>query len=198
MGWQAVCRNVFKSQPASFIPGCFELTCAPKQDVRGLFVKTFHKEIFQQLGIDFSLAEQYYSVSNERTLRGMHFQIPPHAHDKLVVCLAGEVLDVVVDLRKGSPAYGKAESFVLGDEKFNMLLVPKGVAHGFYVPRGQATMLYNVSSVYHEKSDMGIKWNSFDFTWPDLSPLISSRDELHPNLVDFDSPFIYELESTKS
>ncbi len=162
------------------IPGCYELTPRILSDERGVFVKTFHEGIFKEHGLTTDWREEYYSVSRRGVLRGLHFQLPPHDHDKLVYCTAGVVLDAVADLRKGSPAYGGHVMLELSAEKGNMLYIPRGLAHGFYVKSEAATMMYKVSSVYAPEHDAGILWNSAGIPWPDENPILSDRDRQLP------------------
>jgi dTDP-4-dehydrorhamnose 3,5-epimerase len=171
------------------IPGCFKIEYRPFQDVRGSFVKTFRATSFRELGLEGAFTESFYSESNEGVLRGMHFQLPPSDGAKLVYVLAGEVLDVALDLRVGSPAFGKCIALSLSAQTPSAAYLPRGVAHGFLVVRGPATMIYNVSSEHDPKQDAGVRWNSFGFDWPIERPTLSSRDEEFPELSAFDSPF---------
>lgn len=174
------------------IPGCFEITPHLFTDERGSFVKTFHHDTFQQHGLKTEWREEYYSVSRKGVLRGLHFQIPPCDHAKLVYCTAGRVLDAVLDLRSGSPAYQRHALFELNAETAHMLYLPKGVAHGFYTLSDSATMMYKVSTVYAPACDTGILWNSAGIPWPDSHPTVSQRDGNLPALSDFtDNPFQY-------
>jgi dTDP-4-dehydrorhamnose 3,5-epimerase len=118
--------------------------------------------------------------------------MPPMDHVKMVYCVHGEVLDVVVDLRKGSPSFGTYELFELNDEKANIIYIPKGVAHGFYVLSQQAIMVYHVSTVYSPQHDSGILWNSLDIPWPDQNPIVSERDQRLIPFSKFISPFVFE------
>jgi dTDP-4-dehydrorhamnose 3,5-epimerase len=170
------------------LPGCYELQPIIRADDRGQFVKTFHSEYFESNNLETNFVEQYYSISKKGVLRGMHFQKPPHEHAKVVYCTAGTILDVALDLRIGSPMYGKHISLELSANSGNMLYLPSGVAHGFYA-LSEATVLYNVSSVYSPESDAGVMWNSFDMNWPNKSPDLSDRDTTFPTLEDFQSPF---------
>jgi dTDP-4-dehydrorhamnose 3,5-epimerase len=178
--------NIVETQ----IPGCFEIQPKIITDGRGSFVKTFHQELFAQHGLETHWAEEYLSVSKKGVLRGMHFQLPPHAHAKLVYCIDGEVMDVLVDLRKGSPVYGKAVTFNLSAGKNNILYIPIGVAHGFYTLSEKAIMVYKTSTVHSAESDAGILWNSFDI-WTDSNPIISERDNKHISFSNFASPFTF-------
>jgi dTDP-4-dehydrorhamnose 3,5-epimerase len=171
------------------IDGCYELRPQVRADARGTFVKTFHREWFEELGLQADWAEQYYSVSRKGVLRGLHFQLPPHDHAKLVYCTAGVVLDVAVDLRRGSPTYGRHVTVSLDASRGNLVYIASGLAHGFYTLSDSATMVYNVSSVYSESHDSGILWSSAGIAWPDREPLLSERDRSFVALGEFDSPF---------
>jgi dTDP-4-dehydrorhamnose 3,5-epimerase len=173
------------------IPGCYQLTPTVFQDQRGSFVKTFHEQVFAEHHLQTNFAEEYYSVSHQGVLRGLHFQLPPQAHTKLVYCVQGQVMDVVVDLRVGSPTYLQTEIFDLSAEKANLIYIPAGLAHGFYVTSAIAIMIYKVTTVYSAADDTGILWNSAGIAWTDPNPIVSQRDsELQP-LSDFKSPFVY-------
>ncbi|HOP41027.1 MAG TPA: dTDP-4-dehydrorhamnose 3,5-epimerase [Geobacteraceae bacterium] len=174
------------------IPGCREIFPCILRDQRGAFVKTFHDEVFHSNGLATDWREEYYSVSRHGVLRGLHFQLPPHDHEKLVYCTAGSVIDAVVDLRKGSPTYGRHLIVKLSADQGNMLYIPRGLAHGFYVTDESATMLYKVSSVYSPEYDSGILWNSAGIPWPDDNPDISTRDAGFSSLDRFLSPFTFE------
>ncbi len=159
------------------------------QDARGTFVKTFHREVFRQLGLDFEPREEFFSTSAKNVLRGMHFQLPPAAHAKLVYCIAGRVLDVVLDLRKDSPTFGRSVARELNATSREMFFIPVGFAHGFLALEDGATMVYQTSTVHSPAHDAGIVWNSFGFDWPVKNPIMSERDQKFPALRDFDSPF---------
>lgn len=175
----------------SQIQGCFEVQPKVFQDERGRFVKTFHIDVFAKMGLQTKWAEEYYSISRKGVLRGLHFQLPPHDHEKLVYCVAGKVVDVVVDLRCGSPTYGQCVMFELSLEAANMVYIPRGLAHGFYTISDTATMMYKVSTVYAPEYDAGIHWNSVEFAWPDDNPILSKRDSEFPPISSFASPFLY-------
>lgn len=173
------------------IPGCYEITPLVLRDERGAFVKTFHHKVFSGHGLTTDWREEYYSTSHHGVLRGLHFQLPPHDHDKMVYCLTGRVLDAVVDLRKGSPTYGRYALLELDAENANMLYIPRGLAHGFYVLSDSATMLYKVSSVHAPEHEAGILWSSVGIPWATGSPCLSQRDTLLPTFERFSSPFQY-------
>ena len=173
------------------IPGCFEIQPDVLKDKRGSFVKTFHWDIFCKHGLTTNFAEEYYSCSKKGVLRGFHFQLPPHDHIKIVYCVSGTIMDVIVDLRVGSPTYGEYAAFELSGEKANMLYLDKGIAHGFYTKSDSALVMYKVTTVYAPEHDAGILWNSAGVPWPDDMPVLSKRDKSFPPFCQFESPFIY-------
>lgn len=176
------------------IPGCFEIYPHVVSDDRGCFVKVFHVEAFAAHGLETVYVEEYYSVSRYGVIRGLHFQTPPMDHAKLVYCVEGRVQDVALDLRRGSPSYGRYELFELSAERANMVYLPQGIAHGFCVLSDAATLVYKVSTVYSVKHDAGVLWSSANIPWSVTDPILSARDRAHPPLVDFVSPFVYEGE----
>lgn len=171
------------------LEGCFQVHPLFVEDVRGTFVKTFHSERFAELGLPVDWREEYYSSSREGVIRGMHFQTPPHDHEKLVYCMQGRVLDVIVDLRKQSPTFGHHVAVELDAARGHGMLIPKGMAHGFLALTKAVLMAYKVSTVYAPTSDAGIRWDSFGLDWGVDQPIISERDRVHPSLADFASPF---------
>ena len=171
------------------ISGCFQMHYDSRPDARGIFVKTMQSSVFAGLGLEFSFPESFYSVSHQNVLRGMHFQLAPADGAKLVYCTSGAILDVAFDLRKGSASYGQSTSFVLRPELANGVYIPPGVAHGFYVQEGPATVVYQVSAEYNPALDAGVKWDSIGFSWPDDAPLISERDHSFPEFKQFVTPF---------
>lgn len=173
------------------IPGCFEILPPVFRDQRGCFVKTFHKGIFEEKGLVTGFAEEFYSVSHRNVLRGLHFQTPPKDLTKIVYTLSGEAMDLLVDLRKGSPMFGKYAVCELSAEKANMVYIPSGVAHGFYARSEQVIMVYKVSEVYSPEHDSGICWDSVDIPWPGDTLIISERDRGLTPFKDFDSPFTF-------
>lgn len=174
------------------IPGCHVVQARLLRDARGSFVKTFHAPCFEELGLRTDWREEYFSISAAGVVRGMHFQMPPADHAKLVFCLTGEVLDVVVDLRRGSPAYGRATGVTLSAENGRGLYVPTGCAHGFLSRVDGSGMYYKVTSVHSPDDDAGIAWDSIGFDWPVSTPELSDRDRRHPALAAFDSPFTFD------
>lgn len=174
------------------LAGCCELFPRVVRDARGCFVKTFNEEVFQAANLATRFAEEYYSVSRRRVLRGLHFQVPPYEHTKLVFCTDGEVLDVVVDLRAGSPTFGGHQLFRLSARRRNAAYIPAGLAHGFYVTSASATLVYKATTVYSADHDRGVRWDSAGISWPDTAPIVSDRDRSLPPLREFQSPFHYD------
>ena len=176
------------------IPGCRVVLAKVLRDKRGSFVKTFQKPRFTQLGLRTDWQEEYFSTSVADVVRGMHFQMPPADHAKLVFCVFGEVLDVVVDLRHGSPTFGQPRAFSLTAVNGRGIYIPSGCAHGFVSLSEVSAMYYKVTSVYSPQHDAGIAWDSIGFDWPASKAALSDRDLNHPRLADFESPFTYKAD----
>lgn len=160
-----------------------------REDARGSFQKVYNEDVQNLNDLTIDWREEYFSISHKNVLRGMHFQIPPMDHDKMVTCLHGSVLDVVLDLRTDSKTYGKVMAFELNDKSKKGLYIPKGFAHGFLSLEDNSLMHYKVSSVYSPEHDRGILWSSIPFEWGVSDPILSERDIQHPKLADFNSPF---------
>ena len=158
-------------------------------DIRGDFVKTFHSGFFYECGLDFNIMEMYYSVSRKNTIRGMHFQVPPMEHDKLIHVVRGSVEDVIVDIRRCSVNFKKAISIRLSDAKPMSVFIPKGFAHGFKCLENDTIMLYGCSSVYDSDCDYGIRYDSIDYDWNVDNPIVSERDLSFLTLDEFSVPF---------
>ena len=159
-------------------------------DVRGLFIKTYNQEIFNKLGIDLDVKERYYSASHKNVIRGMHFQTPPEDHIKLVTVISGKILDVVLDIRKQSPTYGKCFNINLNATDGKTLLIPKGFAHGFLAMENNTIVEYNQTTGYAPNNDAGINYNSFGFDWNTSDPIISERDLSFEKFNKFKTPFL--------
>jgi dTDP-4-dehydrorhamnose 3,5-epimerase len=170
------------------LDGVFVLKPNVFEDARGSFVKTYHEDLFASCGIRFAPKEEFFSVSRKNVLRGMHFQRPPAAHDKLVYCPVGKVLDVVLDLR-ASAKRGLFISRELSASNREMLFIPRGCAHGFVTLEDDSMMVYQTSTVHSPAHDAGVLWNSFGFEWPVRNPVLSERDQKFPALRDFESLF---------
>lgn len=171
------------------LPGTFLLKPNQFKDSRGTFIKSYAASLFESMGLRFDMQEEFYSSSNRNVIRGMHFQTPPCAHDKLVYCVAGSVDDVMLDLRPG-PSYGQIASAVLSSESAEMILIPKGVAHGFRSLEGNSIMVYKTSTEYAPSNDQGIRWDSFGHDWQCANPELSARDLAHPTFTEFQTPFV--------
>jgi dTDP-4-dehydrorhamnose 3,5-epimerase len=154
-------------------------------DERGFFLETFSHEAWAELGVDADFVQHNQSRSCRGTLRGIHFQIDP-GQAKLMRCARGEILDVVVDLRRGSPTYGRWEAHVLDDVSHHQLFIPIGFGHGFAVLSDIADVAYQVSSYYDPRTESGIAWDDPDIgiDWRLEEPLLSERDRQAPRLAE--------------
>jgi dTDP-4-dehydrorhamnose 3,5-epimerase len=177
---------------ATVIPGCTEIRPRIHIDARGRFVKLYHQAAFEEAGLRTDYAETNYSTSRRGVLRGLHFQVPPRQHAKLVCCVQGRIQDAVVDLRVGSPTYRQYVLVELSAEDANMLFIPAGLAHGFCVLSESATVAYQVTSVYSPAHDAGILWSSAGIPWQEANPILAERDRHHPGMDDYASPFVFE------
>ena len=155
-------------------------------DNRGSFKKLYHASNYAFALPGFEVEEAYLTTSQSNVLRGMHFQLPPHDHAKIVVCLSGKVLEVMLDLRKG-PKYGRVDSLQHKPTGINAVFLPK-IVHGF-LAHEKSNLLYLVSSEHSVDHDVGIRWNSFGFNWPHENLTLSVRDAKHDNFSNFISPF---------
>ena len=171
------------------LPGCFTIQFPAFKDARGIFVKTVQRSVLKNLGLEDLFDEVFYTTSNRNVLRGMHFQLPPSDHAKLVYCTSGSICDIALDLRVGSTTFGQYEVYELTADAHNAVYLPRGIAHGFYVRKGPATVVYHVTSEHDPANDTGILWNSFDAPWPESNPIVSVRDQSLPTFRDFISPF---------
>jgi dTDP-4-dehydrorhamnose 3,5-epimerase len=154
-------------------------------DERGFMLESFSREAWRELGIEVEFVQHNHSRSSRGALRGIHFQTEP-GQAKLVRCARGEILDVAVDLRRGSPTYGQWEAHRLDDVKHRQLFVPVGCGHGFAVLSEEADVCYQVSSYYDPATEAGIAWNDPDIgvDWQVSDPLLSERDKTAPRLAE--------------
>ncbi len=162
------------------------------EDNRGKFVKTFNDSFFKEIGIDIDIKESYYSISKKDVIRGMHFQIPPYEHMKIVYVTYGKILDVILDIRKGSPSYGNTFSIELSSKNGKILVIPSGLAHGFKSLENNTNVSYLQTSVYSAEHDYGIRYDSFNFDWKCKNKNLSQRDLSFPLFKDFNSPFVFK------
>ena len=168
-------------------PGVFD-------DTRGFFLEVLKKSDFAGSGIDGEIVQINHSKSSKGVLRGLHYQKDPMAQAKLVRVIQGAIFDVAVDIRRGSPTYGKWVGETLSAENHKMLFVPQGFAHGFCVLSDTAEMVYYISGgEYSPEHDSGLRWNDPDINidWPVTSPLLSEKDEALPLLQSADNNFVY-------
>jgi len=185
--------NIIKTN----LEGCFEIDPHVIEDDRGYFYESFNVKTFKDAtGINANFVQDNQSKSKKGVFRGLHFQVPPYAQAKLVRVVSGEVLDVAVDLRKGSPTYGEHHAVILSAENKKQFYIPRGFAHGFLVLSDTAEFFYKCDNYYHFPSDGGIRFNdpSLEIDWKmDESEIIlSPKDAKQPFLKDFDSPFLYQ------
>lgn len=175
------------------IRGVYIIETQGFEDERGIFVKTFHKDIFMKRKLNITFRESFYSISKKDVIRGMHFHLPPKDHAKLIYVTNGAILDVVLDLRNGSPTYGQYVSTELSRENKGMIFIPTGCAHGFLSLQDDTCTVYLQSSTYSKEHDTGIRYNSFGMDWNIKKPIVSKRDLDFILLKDFISPFNYKL-----
>lgn len=166
------------------------------QDARGYFEETYSQRAYKTGGIPHQFVQDNHSLSAQRgVLRGLHFQTPPHGQDKLVRCTRGSILDVAVDVRKGSPTFGQYVAVELTANNGWQLFIPIGFAHGFCTLEENSEVQYKVTDFYSAKCDGGIAFNDpeIGIEWPFLPEelILSEKDIKHPHLSRFDTPFLY-------
>ena len=171
-------------------------------DSRGFFSESWNRARMAEAGFDIDWVQDNHSLSAQAgTVRGLHFQAPPHAQAKLVRCGRGALWDVAVDIRRGSPTYGQWVGTELSFENGRQLLVPEGFAHGFVTLEPMTEILYKCSDYYAPAADGAVRWDSCGIDWPlpdDMGgdPILSEKDAAAPSLAEFDSPFVYEDPAT--
>lgn len=167
-------------------------------DARGWFTETYNRDTFAGLGIDVTFVQDNHSLSAPAfTLRGLHFQTPPRAQDKLARCIRGRIFDVAVDIRAASPTYGQWVGAELSAENGLQLFVPIGFAHGFLTLEDNCEVSYKCSDTYAPEFDGGIRWDdpAIGISWPmpvGTIPELSDKDMVQPAIKDFNSPFPYD------
>jgi dTDP-4-dehydrorhamnose 3,5-epimerase/CDP-3, 6-dideoxy-D-glycero-D-glycero-4-hexulose-5-epimerase len=171
------------------IPGLLILSNPIFSDTRGSFKKVFSKDYFDELSLDSNFVEIYYSISKKDVIRGMHFQLPPMDHIKMVCVIKGKILDVCLDLRRKSITFGKYFNIALSDNGDSYLYIPRGIAHGFASLEDNSIVHYAQTTCYSEKHDCGIRYDSFSFDWPVKSPVISERDRNFPDFRNWNTVF---------
>ena len=164
---------------------------APKKygDHRGFFSETFSRKLLRDLGVDLEFVQDNHSLSAEKgTVRGLHYQLPPMAQDKLIRVTRGGILDIAVDIRRGSPTFGKHVAAVISAENWRQIFVPAGFAHGFVTLDPATEVLYKVSNYYSPKDERGIRWNdpALGIQWgiAEGAAVLSEKDRKYPVLAD--------------
>ncbi len=175
------------------IPEVILVDPAVFSDQRGFFMETYKRSEFAAQGISETFVQTNHSKSSRGTLRGLHYQKPPKAQGKLIRALVGEVYDVAVDIRKGSPTFGKWVSAALSAKSKKMLYLPAGFAHGFCVTSDDAEIEYMATEEYAPDLESGVIWNDPDLgiDWPIADPTLSPRDRAWPRLHAADNSFTY-------
>lgn len=165
------------------------------EDPRGLFMECYRRSAFSAHGIHDAFVQDNYSHSLRGVLRGLHYQKHPQAQAKLVTVLRGEIFDVAVDIRKGSPTYGRWVGKIISARRGCLLYIPVGFAHGFCVLSAEADVVYKVTAEYAPELDRGIIWNdaAIDIRWPIDHPTISPKDAELPCLESSDNDFLYQV-----
>lgn len=166
------------------LKGAFEIHLERKTDERGFFARSWCQTEFENHQLTSRLVQCNISFNGSKgTLRGMHYQVPPHAEAKLVRCTRGSIYDVVVDLRSESRTFKDWAAIILTAEQRNMAYVPEGCAHGFLTLEDNTEVFYQMSEFYHPESARGFRWNDpeFQIVWPECVQVISERDRTYPN-----------------
>lgn len=177
------------------LEGLLVLTPARHGDARGFFSESWNRQRMQDAGVDMDFVQDNHSLSAKvGTVRGLHFQSPPHAQDKLVRCGKGVLFDVAVDIRRGSPTYGQWYGIELSFENGKQLLVPAGFLHGFVTRAPDTEIVYKCSDYYSPECDGAVRWDSCGIDWgiTQDQALLSDKDTTAPALADFESPFVWE------
>lgn len=165
-------------------------------DHRGFFAETYSQRAYAALGVDATFVQDNHSLSAAvGTVRGLHFQAPPHAQAKLVRCGRGSIFDVAVDIRRGSPTYGRWAGYTLSAENGAQLYIPVGFAHGFATLEPDSEIIYKCSDYYAPETEGALRWDDPDIgiKWPLIgAPVLSEKDAAAPLLAGFNSPFTFE------
>lgn len=161
------------------LKGAYVIDAAPFHDFRGVFMRTYCADEFKKNGIQSQYVQSNLSITeSEGTLRGMHYQVEGAEEDKLVRCIKGTILDVIIDLRKGSESFGKYFSLEMTESNGKSIFVPRGFAHGFLTLKGPSYVFYQVSNFYTPGKEKGIRWDDpfFKIPWPIEKPTLSEKD----------------------
>jgi dTDP-4-dehydrorhamnose 3,5-epimerase len=174
------------------IKGVIEITLKPITDNRGFFMRTFDNDLFEKAGLNSNWVQENQSLSGHAgILRGLHLQMPPFSETKLVRCIRGKIFDVFVDLRYGSDTFGQWDSIELSESNKKMVLIPRGLAHGFCSMSEKVEVLYKVDNYYSRENEVGILWSDedLDIIWPVTEPILSEKDKKNITLKDFISKY---------
>lgn len=174
------------------LKGVFEIQLKPILDSRGFFMRAYDLNEMDKFGLHKIWAQENHSRSEEKgIIRGLHFQLPPFTETKLVRCLKGAILDVLVDLRKESPTFGQWDSIELSEENKKLIYIPRGFAHGFCTLTGISEVYYKVDNYYSKESERGLIWNDKDIQiqWSTNNPILSEKDEKNMTLEQFIEEF---------
>lgn len=176
------------------LPGLLIIEPDVFRDERGYFCETYNQEKLSQLGFNQTFVQDNESMSSKGVLRGIHFQKPPFAQAKLVRVVRGSIIDFAVDLRKGSPTYGKYKAVELDSTTKKMLYLPEGFGHAFLSLEDNTIFSYKCSNFYNKESEDGILWSDEDLNidWKIDNPILSDKDKILGKLKNFDSPFTFE------
>lgn len=178
------------------IPGLLVFEPGIFRDERGYFFESFNAKTFEEVGIKRNFVQDNQAFSSYGIVRGLHYQLAPHAQSKLVRAIQGEVLDVVVDVRSGSPTFGKQYSIVLSAENQKQLYVPRGFAHGYSVLSDTALFFYKCDNYYNREAERGIAYNDvtlqIDWKIPTDKMILSEKDKLNKSFADTEKNFVFD------
>ena len=176
--------KTIKMAKQELLPGVSVVKLEKFCDRRGLFLKTYSEDILAKLAINYEQVESFISLSKKDVIRGMHYQTPldKNKYRKIVTCIKGEAIDVIVDIDKKSENFNKPISIKLSETDPVIISMPVTYAHGFIALREDTIMQYSTDLVYRKEEDKGVQWNSIDFEWPTQEPILSIRDRNHPKL----------------
>ena len=175
----------FTFQPTE-LPGVILIEPRVFPDERGFFLESYRASEFTAAGIADQFVQDNHSYSDRGVLRGIHYQLPPHAQGKLVQVIAGAALDVAVDLRRSSPTFGAYEAYELSGENHRMLYIPPGFGHAFLALKNGTHFVYKCTAEYHKDSEAGVRWDDSEIgiRWPKMSILVSDKDRVLPALTE--------------
>jgi dTDP-4-dehydrorhamnose 3,5-epimerase len=167
------------------LPGVLLIEPRVFMDDRGFFMETYHYRKYADRGIDVHFVQDNHSHSRQNTLRGLHYQLN-HAQGKLIYVVKGDIFDIALDIRKGSPTFGEWTGARLSEENRKQIYVPEGFAHGFCVLSKQADVIYKCTDLYYPDDEYGINWadNDIGIEWPVKDPVLSDKDNKYPMLKD--------------